>query len=129
MKRLLVFIILPTILILTSCSINKDKSDKSKNEYQIYCIDSKSSGIVSESYIPKGSSRKELVSEIMEVLQKEPKNVTYKRGIPEGVSILDYKIDNDQLIINFDSKYGELKGIQEILCRATIVKTMCQIRV
>lgn len=127
MKRLLVFIILPTILILTSCSVNKDKSDKSKNEYQIYCIDSKSSGIVSESYIPKGSSRKELVSEIMEVLQKEPKNVTYKRGIPEGVSILDYKIDNDQLIINFDSKYGELKGIQEILCRATIVKTMCQI--
>ena len=48
----------------------------------------------------------------------------HKRGILK-VSIR-LQNDNDQLIINFDSKYGELKGIQEI-CGATIVKTMCQI--
>lgn len=41
---------------------------------------------------------------------------------------MDYRIVDEQLILNFDLKYSELKGISEVLCRATIVKTLCQIQ-
>lgn len=131
MKRALIKILFSIILLLSnvllaSCS-NNNNTDKSKKEYQIYYIDSKSYGIVSEGYVPKGNTKEQLVKELLEVLQKEPSNMIYRKAIPEGVSIIDYNIVDEQLIINFDTKYGELKGIPEVLCRATVVKTMCQI--
>ena len=102
-------------------------TDKTGKEYQIFYIDSKSYGIVSEAYVPLSLTKEDLVKELLEVLQKEPSNMIYRKGIPDGVTILDYSIANDQLTINFDTKYGELTGIPEVLCRATVVKTLCQI--
>lgn len=127
MKRAFIIVLFLMIALLTSCSRNNNKTDKSKNEYQIYYIDSKSSVIVSEGYVPLGDTKEQLVIELLGVLQKDPSNMVYKRAIPEGVTIMDYKIIDDQLILNFDTKYSELKGIPEVLCRATIVKTLCQI--
>lgn len=127
MKRALIVILLLMAALLTSCSGNDKDAEKSKNEYQIYYIDSKSSGIVSEGYLPLGDTKEELVIELLGVLQREPTNMIYKKAIPEGVTIMDYRIVDEQLILNFDTKYSELKGIPEVLCRATIVKTLCQI--
>jgi germination protein M len=110
----------------TSCSGKENDTDK-KNEYQIFYIDSKSSGIVSEGYVPLEESKEQLMVELLGVLNKEPTNMIYKKAIPEGLTILDYRIIDEQLILNFDTKYSELKGIPEVLCRATIVKTLCQI--
>ncbi len=127
MKRAYFAVLIFAAMLLTSCGGKNENIDVLKNEYQIYYIDSKTSGLVSESYVPEGKTKEELVAELLELLQKEPVNMVYKKGLPEGVTIKDYSISDDQLIINFDSNYNELKGIPEVLCRATIVKTMCQI--
>ena len=127
MKRAFITVLLLIAALLTSSSGNENNTDNSKNEYQIYYIDSKSSGIVSEGYIPLGDTKEQLIIELLGVLNKEPANVTYKKALPEGVTIMDYRIVDEQLILNFDIKYSELKGIPEVLCRATIVKTLCQI--
>jgi germination protein M len=126
MKRTL-FTVLLIAALFASCSVKEENEDILKNEYQIYYIDSKSSGIVSEGYVPTGKTKEELVIELLRALQKEPSNMIYKKAIPENVAIIDYKIIDGQLTLNFDTKYGELKGIPEVLCRATIVKTLCQI--
>jgi len=127
MKRVYFAILLFMAVLLTGCGGKMNYTDEIKNAYQIYFIDSKTSGLVSVSYVPEGSTKEELVAELLEVLQKEPDNAAYKKGIPEGVTIKDYNIVDDQLIINFDANYNELTGIPEVLCRAVIVKTMCQI--
>ncbi|NLJ96235.1 MAG: GerMN domain-containing protein [Clostridiales bacterium] len=127
MKRLLTMILLSMVLLLISCSNKTDQTEVSKKEYQIYYIDSKSSGIVSEDYAPNGQTKEYLVQELLEVLQSDPKNMVYKKAIPDNISIKDYSIIDNQLIINFDSNYSQLEGIPEVLCRATVVKTMCQI--
>lgn len=127
MRRGLNMILLLVIVLLTSCSGKDIEADEGKKEYQIYYIDGKSSGIVSEGYVPLGEDTKELVAELLEMLQRDPENMVYKKAIPENVTIKDYSIIDEQLILNFDAKYSELKGIPEILCRATIVKTLCQI--
>lgn len=129
MKRIFIIILLLlNIALLTSCNRNNSITEQSNNEYQIYYINSRSLGIVSEGYAPIGDTKEQLVNELLEVLHKEPSNVLYRKGIPEGITIMDYRIVDDQLIINFDTKYSELKGIPEVLCRATIVKTLCQIK-
>ncbi len=128
MKRIFVIVLFLMVILLTSCGSDNKITDQKKNEYQVYYIDSKSSGIVSEGYNPLESTKELLVSELLDALQREPSNIIYKRAIPEGVTIMDYRIVDEQLILNFDTKYSELKGIPEILCRATIVKTLCQIQ-
>lgn len=128
MKQAFILGLLLTVALLTACSGKDNEAGKLKNEYQVYYIDGKSSGIVSEAYLPMGNTKEQLVKELLEVLQIDPSNMVYKRAIPEDIAILDYSIINDQLIINFDSKYSELKGIAEVLCRATIVKTVCQVQ-
>ena len=127
MKRAFITALLLMAALFTSCSGKKKDADKAKNEYQIYYIDSKSSGIVSESYVIIGESKEQLVVELLGLLQRDSGNMIYKRAIPEGLTIMDYKIVDRQLILNFDTKYSELKGIPEVLCRATIVKTLSQI--
>lgn len=127
MKRVLSMILLIMVLLLTSCSHMNKKTEVSKNEYQIYYIDSKSSGIVSEGYSLDGQTKDEQVKELLEVLQNDPNNMIYKKAIPDNITIKDYEIVDNQLIINFDSNYSQLIGISEVLCRATVVKTMCQI--
>lgn len=127
MKRIYTVVIFLMVTLLTSCGGNKKNIDKLENEYQIYYIDSKSSGIVSEGYTPLENTKEALVIELLEALQREPLNMVYKKAIPEGLTIMDHKIVNEQLILNFDTKYSELKGIPEVLCRATIVKTLSQI--
>ena len=128
MKRIFITSLLLMVALLTSCSSNAKEADKVENEYQVYYIDSKSSGIVSEGYVPLGETKEQLVVELLGALQKEPTNMLNKKAIPEGVTIMDYRIVDEQLILNLDTKYSELKGIPEVLCRATIVKTLCQIQ-
>ena len=127
MKRLLSGVLLLLVAMLTSCSDGNKVVNKLDNEYHVYYLDSKSSGIVSETYVPLGSTKEQLVTELLDALQTDPSNMVYKRALPEDVTIRDYSFVNDQLILNFDTKYSELKEIPEVLCRATIVKTLCQI--
>lgn len=129
MKKLLGIGLLLLIftLILTGCS--KDgKQNNLKTVYNIYYLDTKSSGIVSESYEATGTTKEELVEELLRALKTDPKNVVYKRAMPDTVTIREYSFSvDDSLTINFETNYSELKGIPEVLCRATIVKTLSQI--
>lgn len=127
MKQIFIIGLLFMVTLLTSCSSNNKNADISENEYQVYYIDSKSFGIVSEGYISIENDTDRIVEELLEALQREPSNMIYKKAIPEGVTIMDYRIVDKQLILNFDTKYSELKGLPEVLCRATIVKTLSQI--
>lgn len=127
MKRVLTIMLLFMVSLLTACSDSNSKLDKQENEYQIYYIDGKTSGIISEGYVPLSQTKEQLIVELLEALQSDPSNMVYKRAIPDGVTIKDYNVVDEQLVLNFDTKYSELKGISEVLCRATIVKTLSQI--
>ncbi len=129
MKKLLSLVLLLFVLIvcLTGCGKGEKQQDL-KAKYNIYYLDTKSLGIVSETYEPTGTTKEELVEELLRALKTEPQNVVYKRAMPDTVAIKEYTFSEDKsLTINFEASYGELKGISEVLCRATIVKTLSQI--
>ncbi len=114
-------------VILTGCG-KSGKQENLKAKYNIYYLDTKSSGIVSESYEPTGTTREDLVEELLRALKTDPKNIVYKRAMPDTVQLKEYSFsDDNSLTLNFEAGYSELKGISEVLCRATIVKTLSQI--
>lgn len=131
MKKYLCLTLVLLIIIVSFAACDRNDNDKSSdqsNKYKIYYIDNKTSKIVSEYYNAKGKSKEELVKELLSILRKDPKNIVYKKALPDSVFVKNFSFSKDgQLTINFDESYDELKGIPEVLCRATIVKTLSQI--
>ena len=126
-KHMVIHLLLLLTILLTACSGNNGQIDSDFNK--IYYIDSKSSAIVSEDYTITSQTTQEMIDELLNMLTEPPKNVVYKNGIPDNVSIKSTSITNEgRLTINFDSNYSSLVGISEVLCRATIVKTLSQIK-
>lgn len=84
--------------------------------------------LVSEAYEVKTDFKEAMVQEYVEALSQEPKKRGCKKLLPDNISLLEYSFgEADQLILNFDANYSSLSGITEILIRAALVKTFCQV--
>lgn len=95
---------------------------------RLYYLNSTESQIVSEGYEPKADFKEGLVKEYIEALQKDPDHREYKKLPADSVQILDYSFGEEgQLILNMDASYLSLPKIEEVLVRAVLVKTFCQI--
>lgn len=60
---------------------------------------------------------KELINEpykkLINLLIEGPKNENYEKAIPEGTKILETKLDNDTLILNFSREFLNREGKEE----------------
>jgi germination protein M len=128
-KQLAIILIFLMVLFLGACDNSNDSKDSDKESVvDVYYIDTKTSGIVSENYELIGTEQDQQIEELIYMLKKGPENVLYKSALPENVTIKEFKFDQDgQLTVNFENTYSELSGIFEVLCRASIVKTLSQI--
>jgi germination protein M len=128
MRKWMAFIILCLLLLtLTACD-NSNNQQEGETVVKIYYIDTITSQIVSEKYTPTETQKEDLVEEFLNALRQVPEDVIYKSALPENVNINDFTFsEDDRLTINFDATYNELTGINEVVCRAAIVKTLCQI--
>ena len=105
----------------------KEEPSESANG-KLYFLNDAETQLVSESYETKAAFREAQVQEYIDALEKEPKEAGRKKLLPDNVSLLDFSFgEADQLILNFDANYSNLSGITEILIRAALVKTFCQI--
>lgn len=100
----------------------------SKN-YKIYYLENEEKEIVSEDYDPKAADDDcvGLLNEFIKALDQPPKNLTCKKAKPDNVKILKYQFQDTKLTLYFNSEYTTVTGISEVLMRAAIVKTLCQI--
>lgn len=130
-RNLLLFLCLLLILILsiTACkNENKNKTETKESDFWIYYINYEETQVVREAYIPKHVETLDLIQEFLNQLDKNPKDLTYKKAKPDFVALKGYELKEDgQLTLDFDGNYNDLEGITEILCRTAIVKTLSQI--
>lgn len=116
-------------ILLGACSNGgKNHTNDDKSVVNIYYINTKTSGLVSEPYNLIGKEKDEKVQELLYMLKKKPESIIYKSAMTDKAVVKDFAFNEDgQLTVNFDMAYGELTGIPEVLCRAVIVKTLCQL--
>ena len=97
-------------------------------QVKVYCMNSSSDGLQWENYDLRENDLEKRIEQVIGFLLRTPRNSLYKRVIPQEISILSHDFGTDgQLIVDFSSDYLKLGKIQEVLCRAGIVKTLCQI--
>ncbi len=128
MKKASVLLMMLLIIIsLGACDNQKKVSDKA-SEVSIYYINSVTSTLVSETYHMISENRDERIEELLYMLKLNPENILYKSTFSDIVSVKDFVSNEDRnLTINFESNYNELTEINEVLCRAAIVKTLSQL--
>ena len=129
MKRLgIIITMLLMVLILGACN-NKKNTSEIGTEVSICYLDSKTSALVNEPYQMISKERKEQIGELLYMLKLNPENLLYKSAMTDTVSVKDFTFNEDSsLTINFDTGYSELSEIDEVLCRAAVVKTLSQIK-
>lgn len=127
MKKLL-FILTMLLLLssLTACGGN-DNNAEDASMVDIYYINSKTLSLVSEEYELIGTEVSDQIYELLHMIKKAPENLLYKSVLPDKITYSYTVNDDNSLTINFDTLYEELKGVEEVLCRAAIVKTLTQI--
>jgi germination protein M len=128
MERGKVFLfVLVFLLLCGSLGCGKEPSEESAGG-RIYFLNGAETQLVSEGYELKATFKEAQVQEYVNALAKEPEGRELKKLLPENVKLLDFSFgEADQLILNFDANYSTLTGITEVLIRAALVKTFCQI--
>lgn len=102
--------------------------DEKYNGYYIFGIDANETKVTYERYTPTSEDTSGLIEEFLDKMSNEQENMHMKKAIPDDVIIDDYVVSKEgSLSIYFNSSYGNYTGVLEILRRAAIVKTLCQI--
>ena len=99
-----------------------------ENSVYVYCIDNSYSSIKKYLYKSGDEAEKCTIDELIEKLKAEPEDLSSAPAINRRISVNDYFIGEDgQLIIDFSKEYLELMSSDEVLTRAAVVKTLCQL--
>lgn len=120
------FLSLFLIGMLTACG--GDEKEK-MSVFQIYRIDEEATGLVSEEYetVIYKQNTVDTIQKLLGQLQTSGSSKRDKNPIEPQVEISDFLIKETQLSLYFTATYNNKTGIDEILARAAIVKTLCQI--
>ena len=112
-------------ILCTGCQKNSDEDYKG---YYIFGLDANETKVAYEKYTPVSKNTEELVEEFLNKMSDKPEDVYMKKAVPDDVTIDNYVISEEEsLSIYFNSSYGNYTGVPEILRRAAIVKTLCQV--
>lgn len=96
--------------------------------YHIEYMSKDKSRIVKVPYQPAASDTEGLIAEFLAVLSSDSTDAEYRKPIPSDVEVIDYSLDGVLLTIRFDEDYSNMGTVEEILCRAAVVRTMIQIK-
>lgn len=125
----LLFCLFCLSLALTGCgSSANDNIEEAENSYKIYYVSSSEDKLVSEDYVAKEEETNKLIGELIKQLNNVPDGTALKKPIPDSVDLKSKSLKDGVLTLDFSESYHQLTGISEILRRASVVKTLCQIK-
>lgn len=116
------------ICILAMCFCPSCGRDEKYDGYYIFGLDANETKVAYEKYTPTSEDTNGLIAEFLDRMSNEQENMHMKKAIPDDVTIDSYVVSEEgNLSVYFNSSYGNYTGVLEILRRAAIVKTLCQI--
>lgn len=129
MKRFLFIIRLALIAVLaaglmlgTGCEKKYDP-----NAFHVFYIDEEKTSLVSMEYDLKATDVDGQIQELIDELSADTGRVDYIQSIPANVEVLKYKLQDGFLMLYFNSAYEKMNEVDEVLCRAAVVRTMVQL--
>lgn len=123
-RRVLLFLGLIVILAVSGCITSQNVEDA---KYKIYHINSEGTGLVVSPFQTEEEKPEKLVAQMLESLKKSENKIKEQPAIPESVKLVKTSLTGDKLSLYFDKNYQEMDAVQEVLCRAAVVRSLTQI--
>ena len=117
-----------TLLSLLFCLIaGCSKANAPKEGLRVYYRELSESGIISCLYSPSSTEQEDLINELWTKLSQSNAEEEYLSLIPSDLKMVRFVVENSSLELYFDSSYQKMDSVSELLFRAGIVKTFCQV--
>ena len=126
MKKWILRLFLPMLLCLLTAGCDSGGEEETGG-YQIWYMNQEETRLDYEYRELQAKNTEGLLKEALELLRDKPENESCKPAIPENVRIESYQIEQDQLYLNFSMEYLDMPKVYEVLCRAAVVRTLCQL--
>lgn len=110
---------------LTACS---EDGSAGKGAFKIYRTNSNLDTLVWENVEGIDTEDENAVETVLSLLMSAPTEKGMHKIIPDGVSVNSWYFGEDgQLMLDFNSVYTSMDIAGELMCRAGVVKTLCQL--
>ncbi len=132
MKRVLTAILLLLALVLGGCmdSTPVTTPDELKEgDYLVYYTNGEETMLIPTTYHAENTEVNALIRELTRAMNTVPPNGAYKKVRPEDMNLFVRSLltRSGTLILYYDETYYNLKDTTEVLYRAAVTKTLCQI--
>ncbi len=125
LKDIRMLLVIMLCMVCFSCS-KKDSEAIPEGSIRIYLKDVNSNALYWDYYLPEKTRREDIINEVLREISTVREENLYVPVLPQNVTIDSYVFGADgQVVIDFSDDYYKMDRIDEILCRAGIVKTLC----
>lgn len=125
MKKWIRFcLLLAALCLLTAC---ESQSEEDKDGFQVWYMNQQETRLVCEYRELDSSDTEGMLKEALEFLREPPDDERYKPVLPENLKMLGYSLEQNQVYLDFPAEYMDMPKVYEVLCRAAVVRTLCQI--
>lgn len=98
-----------------------------EGDIPVYYLDTAETKIVREGYTPLSAEGEPMVKELLTHMQS-PLSEEHVAAVPETVNLPEVSMSASGLVtLQFDETYYMVSGVREVLMRAAVVKTVCQV--
>lgn len=125
-KKILLVSLLCLVMVLVACGKREEKQGQTK-AISIYYLNREDTKLIPEEYVPKSEEVVEKVKDLLKMLRIQPDSLECKATIPDTLKVLECKINENQITVNFTETYLKMEAAKEILTRAAIVRTLTQL--
>ena len=126
-RKKLICLGLACLMFLVSGSLAACGRQTEQSAYHIEYLNKDKNRLVEEPYEPSATDTDGMIKEFLAKLSSDSDNVDYRKPIPNDVEITNYSLDGVLLTLHFDEDYSKMSAVDEVLCRAAVVRTMTQI--
>ncbi len=103
------------------------REEEAPSTYHVEYLNKEKNRIIQVDYEPQATDTEGLIQEFLAVLCSDSDNVECRKPIPNDVEVTSYSLEGVLLTLSFDADYNNMSTVEEVLCRAAVVRTMTQI--
>lgn len=125
-KIFMIITVLMLCLLAGGCSVEVQNDPNTQSVYYLYDISADETQLEKVDYNPEETTAEYMLKDMMQQMNQKEDDVERISLLPDDVQ-MNYSVEGEVLVVNFNSQYTQMGKAREILVRAGVVKTFLQV--
>lgn len=125
-KIFMIITVLMLCLLAGGCSVEVQNDPNTQSVYYLYDISVDETQLEKVDYNPEETTAEYMLKDMMQQMNQKEDDVERISLLPDDVQ-MNYSVEGEVLVVNFNSQYTQMSKAREILVRAGVVKTFLQV--